>query len=392
MWLGGRWIEYPPKPWQAATALGLGRTALAGASFLAAKGGRLVSPPEPALDTFESVMKDAFGSQLYDLLVGPYAEKVWKTPGGQLHGDIARVRVSAGGLDRLVRRLLDPGSSGPQTALQKFHYIPGGVEQLVRKMVGRVRQGGARILSKTRVRGVEPLADGRLRVEAVDPYGEAVRIEADHVISTIPLPGLLRMLLAGSYSEGIEGRADEMRYIANFLVCVSLRQPRVSDAQWLYFPGRDTIMNRGYEPGNFDAEMRGRSGGTMLVCEVTTHERDPLFRWGDADLVEAVMQGLGRVGLVGREALASSLVHRIPATYPLYDLHYRGRIETVVEWLKRFPRLVSTGRQGLFLHNNMDHSIHMGFDAARCVLDAPGTAAPEHYAGIGRFLSFRIVD
>ncbi len=392
MWLRGRWIEYPPKPWQAAAALGLGRTALAGMSFLAAKGGAILAPPDAAEVNFESVMKGAFGPRLYDLLVGPYAEKVWKTPGTQLHGDIARVRVSAGGLDRMVRRLLNPNSSGPQTALQKFHYIPGGVEQLVRKLAGGVRQRGGRLLSKTRVRGLRRLPDGRMRVEAADPYGEAVTIEAEHVISTIQLPELLRMMLATEYAERIESRADEMRYIANFLVCVSLAQERVGDAQWLYFPGPDTIMNRGYEPGNFDREMRGKSGGTMLVCEVTTHDRDPLRDWADADLVEAVMQGLGRVGLARREALKSSLVHRIPATYPLYDLHYRGRLETVVDWLRGFPRLVSTGRQGLFLHNNMDHSIHMGFDAARCILGAPDAPAHEHYAGIGRFLSFRIVD
>lgn len=392
MWLRGRWIEYPPKPWQAAAALGLGRTALAGMSFLSAKGGALVSPPEPGPDTFEAVMKGAFGPRLYDLLVGPYAEKVWKTPGSQLHGDIARVRVSAGGLDRMVRRLLNPDSSGPQTALQKFHYIPGGVEQLVRKLSGGIRQKGARLLSKTRVRGIGQLPGGRLRIEAADPCGERVLVEADHAISTIPLPDLLRMLLVHSYAERIDLRADEMRYIANFLVCLSLRKRRVSDAQWLYFPGADTIMNRGYEPGNFDEAMRGKSGGTMLVCEVTTHDRDALFKWEDGDLVEAVMQGLGRVGLAGRDDLSSSLVHRIPATYPLYDLHYRGRIETVIDWLRGFPRLVSTGRQGLFLHNNMDHSIHMGFDAARCVLGAPDAPAAEHYAAIDRFLSFRIVD
>src|SRR5690606_31628204 len=98
----------------------------------------------------------------------------------------------------------------------------------------------------------------------------------------------------------------------------------------------------------------------------------------DADLVRATIKGLGRVGILRKDEIAATHVHRIPYTYPFYDLKYRERLGRIIEYLEQFPNLVTLGRQGLFLHNNMDHSIHMGFRAASRVLEEPENLARQY--------------
>jgi len=54
--------------------------------------------------------------------------------------------------------------------------------------------------------------------------------------------------------------------------------------------------------------------------------------------------------------------------YPIYDLDYTTKLRTLRPALDEMANLICCGRQGLFRYNNMDHSMHMGFLAARVVL------------------------
>lgn len=392
MWLRGGWIEYPPKPLEIARHLGALQLAEAGASFALHKASSILRPAENRRESFESLMIDAFGPELYRLLVGPYARKVWKVPPTEIHGDIARVRVSAGGLDQMIKRLLGAENEKRPTAVKKFYYLAGGVESLVKKLREGVEQRGGKVLLNRKVVQLKEYRTGHLQVTVQNAEGAGQEIyQAENVISTIPLDQLTAMLLQQRPDARTEEARGGLRFIANFLVCLVVRRPRVSDSQWLYFPEKDTVFNRGYEPGNFHASMTS-GGKSMIVLEITCHRDDAIWNRSDKALVAATIKGVERVGLLSREEITATLVHRIPDTYPLYDLDYRDRLKTLVDFLSDFPRLVSAGRQGLFLHNNMDHSIHMGFRAAEEILATPDNPATGFYKDVRKFQTFRIVD
>jgi protoporphyrinogen oxidase len=130
----------------------------------------------------------------------------------------------------------------------------------------------------------------------------------------------------------------------------------------------------------------------MIVFEITCHPGDSVSGRSDEELVRATIRGAERVGLLKRDEIVKTLVHRIPFTYPLYDLDYRTRLSRIWRYLEQWPSLISCGRQGLFLHNNMDHSIHMGFRAAERVLEGTDNPAAAFYTEVRRFQKFRIVD
>src|SRR5690606_7906236 len=97
------------------------------AGFAAAKLGGGAPKKE---ENFESVMSGAFGGELYRLIVLGYTRKVWKTDPRRIHADIARVRVSAGGLDRMLLRVIGMEKKGQETALRRFYFLPGGAATL----------------------------------------------------------------------------------------------------------------------------------------------------------------------------------------------------------------------------------------------------------------------
>ncbi len=392
MWLRGKFIEYPPKTAEIVRHLGVGTVASAGVSWARGKASRALSREASSHESFESLMVPAFGRELYDLLVGPYAEKVWKLDPDTLHGDIARVRVSAGGLDQMIKKLFVREKEGEITAVKKFYYIAGGVEKLVTKLRDGVEARGGKVVLVREVVDATEQASGSWDVSARNRESGAVETySAPQMVSTIPVGDLLGMLLKARPNENVDRARCELRYIANYLICVVVNRPSVSDSQWLYFPERDTLFNRGYEPKNFHKSM-GSDDQSMIVLEVTTHDNDPVKNMGDDELIEKSLNGLENVGLVQRAEVVATHVHRIPMTYPIYDLSYRERLARIAWYLERFPQLISAGRQGLFLHNNMDHSIHMGFRAAECFLGESENPAGEFYKDIRRFQQFRIVD
>jgi protoporphyrinogen oxidase len=389
MWLRGKWIEYPPKPLEIARVLGPATMARCMMGFAAAK---LQGTPEKQHENFESVMSGAFGSELYRLIVLGYTRKVWKTDPKRIHADIARVRVSAGGLDRMIARVLGMEKQGQETALRRFYFLPGGAATLAEKMRERAVDAGAQIHTESTVTSLKRVRTGHWRVQWKGPRGGHRTGTADAVVSTLPLRDLSAMMQQVEPNDDAQHAAHALQCVANFLVCVHVNRPRITDSQWLYFPGEDTIFNRGCEPKNFHQSMGGAKT-SLLVLEVTCLPGDVLWRADDEELVQKTLSGLERTGLVKRRDVLETLVHRIPDVYPLYDLEYRERVTRVLRWLSGFPGLVSTGRQGLFLHNNMDHSIHMGFRAADAVLDQKAeNVGRAHYQHLRRFQQFRIVD
>lgn len=391
MWLRGRWIVYPPKPMEVVGALGPATVAAAGVSWAWHKVAA-VAPRGRREDTFERAMTAAFGATLYRAIVEGYTRKVWKVEPGKLHGDIARARVSAGGLAQLVKRVLGGDRAGTQTALKSFHMLPGGAAGLVARLRAKAEALGARVVLNARVGGLRPREDGSWLV-SVEHDGATTRMDADRVVSTMPLKALAELMLAHAPNGRAADAHRGLRCIGNFLVTVATRRPRVSDCQWHYFPDADTLFNRAYEPANFHPSLGAAEGKSLVMVEVTALPKTPLWSMPDAELIQRCLDDLDRVGMVARRDVVATHVHRIADCYPLYDLAYRARTGAVLDYLAGFAGLVSTGRQGLFLHNNMDHSIHMGFRAAEALLahDA-AQAPPAHYAELDRFRRFRIVD
>ena len=386
IYLRGAWMRYPPRPLDMLRRLGPWRMARFAFGF-----GLERIRPAPNRETYETLMRRAFGGELYRFLLRPYSAKTWKVDPGELHADTARVRVSAGSLAKMVKGLLVREARGAETALKEFKYVRGGAETLVRHLWEHARDAGAELQVGQPVQRLELDAAGRIAAAVHGTEGEATPAKA--FISTVPLPVLLGSLLPKTESlKDARRAAEELEYLDMIFVCLIVRRKVISGDNWLYFPESHLIFNRAHEAKNFDPAM-GPQDKSVLCLEITLRRGDPIAAESDASILKTVTEQVASTGLFAEHEVEEGLVYRLSWAYPLYKLGYDERLKTVFKGLGAIPNLMTVGRQGLFNHNNMDHSIYMGLRAADLLNRLPvDEAVKSWYDSVDDFKKMRIVD
>ncbi|MBN1478449.1 FAD-dependent oxidoreductase [Candidatus Sumerlaeota bacterium] len=385
MWVEGQWVNYPFRLGGVLRLFGPIEFCRMGFSALWAKTSGLWRP-RPA--NFEEHMRRAFGARVWNRVLRPYSTKVWKTDPSGLSVKAAEVRVSAGSMVKMAKRLLMGGRErrGQETALKRFRYLTGGVESLVKRLGERVRGAGGVIECGARVEEMICEGEGRWRVR--HSRGET---EANAVLSTIPVTQMTPMLRGIVGESAPEENLAALEYLAIHLVFLVINRPQATPNHWLYFPGEDICFNRGYEAKHFWEAEAAPADQTLLCLEITARPHTPLHTAGERELIERTQGDLSRIGLVTAGEIEKSFVVTLPFGYPLYDRLSDENLRRVLEHLAGWPGLIVTGRQGLFSHNNMDHSMHMGLEAARALAAGPEGVAG-FYARADRLRHHRIVD
>jgi protoporphyrinogen oxidase len=389
--LDGHFYQYPVRAGELLKVMGPVRMARFGFSAIAGKLRGFVSKAR----NYEDAMIANFGRAVYQAIVEPYTRKVWKIAPRELSEEVARVRVSAGNVNRLVRQLLGraDGKKGTQSALSSFTYIRGGVEGLVKNLEAKACSAGANIELEQEVTGLHLNGTQVAQVAVNSPTGPRL-VSADYFISTLPITDLVSMLQSTQPDPASATARDGLVYIGLVLVALVVTRSQFTPNSWIYFPEDEFVFNRSYEPRNFDPSMAPQDR-TMVVFEVTARWDEPLWKMSDPAIIEAVRRDALKTGLLHEDEIEAAFAVRVPHTYPLYSIDYQQRLETIFQYLRRFTNLVTTGRQGLFNHNNMDHSMLMGIRAAETTAaadSANGNAAEPWYANLNQFANFRIVD
>jgi protoporphyrinogen oxidase len=392
MFAQGRYLRYPPSPVELLGAYGPLRMAhfavgAASARFRAALGGL-----EP--DSFASVMERNFGRPLCEALVFPYIRKTWKLEPERVSARAAQARATMGGIMRMVRRLLRPQEEpGQETTLRQFQYVRGGIERLVEHLTRGVERLGGRIVCHAEVLGLERDGQRIRRIRFLNrTTGQTETLDCDFVFSTLPLPALMQNLIVPRFeTNDLYHATQALRFLETRLVFASVRRSSLSRDHWLYFPEARPALNRAYESRNFDASL-GREGRTLICLEGTTLAGSEDADWSDSDLAGRFVREIASTGLFQESEVETTHVERISEAYPLYEMGYERPLAVLETHLRRFENLISFGRQGLFHHNNMDHTIFSGLCAARCWAEEQNPTAAWFEKEIPRFEQFRIVD
>lgn len=116
---------------------------------------------------------------------------------------------------------------------------------------------------------------------------------------------------------------------------------------------------------------------------------------GEADeaISKEVVSQMASTGLFAENEVDETVVVRLPYGYPLYSLDYHERLDKAFAGLRKIQNLLTSGRQGLFNHNNTDHSIYMGLRSADVLIEhGCENPAAVWYDRVEEFKHFRIVD
>ncbi|MEO2093757.1 MAG: FAD-dependent oxidoreductase [bacterium] len=370
IFLRGRYFDYPLQFSNVIANLGPGLLARALGDYAVA---RLRERLRPTPDAhFEAWVKKRFGRTLYELFFEAYTTKAWGMPCTEISADWAAQRISQANLwDTILKTLRPPQAGEVRSLVSEFIYpAHGGIGQLARCYAEKIEAAGGEIRLATPMTSIERKGARVRRVHFAAPDGQG-SLEPDAMLNTAPL-GALARALGPQVPADVQSAARGLEHVAILFVYLEVERPTVSADHWIYLPEKHIRVHRISEFKNF-SDTTAPGASTALCCEITCRVGDATWNLSALEAGQIAMTDLERCGLLQAGEARLLDVARAPRAYPVYDLDYRPRLASLRTYIAGIPNLVTTGRQGLFRYNNMDHSIAMGRQAAKR-LDQAGSA------------------
>ncbi|HSM18402.1 MAG TPA: NAD(P)/FAD-dependent oxidoreductase [Gemmatimonadales bacterium] len=348
----GKYFNYPLKASNALMGLGIWNAALILVSYIRAK-----IWPSKIEDNFEQWVTNRFGRRLYETFFKTYTEKVWGIPCTEIRAEWAAQRIQGLSLARAILSAasLNKRSTKIKTLINEFQYPRLGPGQMWEACRDRIVAAGNQVLMRHYATALE-LVDGNVvAVRAQTPTGE-IRLEADHVISTMPVRSLVRSFDPPVPPQTREA-AEGLKYRDFLVVALMLDRPDLFPDNWIYIHTPGVKVGRIQNFNNWSAAMVPEPGRTCLGLEYFCFKGDGLWTTSDDDLIALATRELEQLGLAEAAGVVDGAVIRMPKAYPIYDSQYADHLQIVRDFIDPIPNLHTVGRNGMHKYNNQDHSM-----------------------------------
>jgi protoporphyrinogen oxidase len=299
---------------------------------------------------FRDWMYQTFGKGIAESYLVPYNEKIWKIPPEKMSCHWVEGRIPRPPVEDVIRSAIGIETEG-YTHQAVFSYPrSGGIEALVHAIAEPVERF---IATNSPVTSVTRKGDGFI----VSANGR--KVQADQVVSTIPLPALLPCLQ--DVPDEVTGACRGLRSTALLSVFIGI-EGEVPPYSWVYVPSPEIgLFNRVSFPSNYSPSV-APPGHSSILAEITCTREDPLFSAPDGKMIEHVIEGLSKMGILedpGR--VVYSAVERSPYAYVVYDLDYQKNIGIVRKYCEE-QGIHLVGRFSRFEYLNMDGVIRSAMD------------------------------
>ena len=361
----GKYFDYPLKPWNALSNLGIFTSIACVGSYAWAR----LFPRKPER-SFEDWVSNRFGRRLFRIFFKTYTEKVWGIPTSQLSADWAAQRIKGLSLSKAILNAFR-GSGGARggavikTLIDTFEYPRLGPGQMWEKTAADIQQAGGSVRMATRATRIRH-EDGRVTgIEIVDASGRTELLQADQYILSMPLRETV-LAFDPPLPEPVLEAAHKLAYRDFLTVALVVEGENPFPDNWIYIHEPDVKLGRIQNFKNWSEALIGRIGTTCLGLEYFCFEGDGLWNSSDEALIELGRRELAQLGLARPEQIKEGAVVRMEKAYPVYDPGYQERVDTIRDALQSVAsNLQVVGRNGMHKYNNQDHSMLTAILAAR---------------------------
>jgi protoporphyrinogen oxidase len=361
----GKYFDYPLKAMNALRNLGLIEAFLCVCSYIAAR----IRPPKDQTN-YEGWLVARFGWRLYRTFFKTYTEKVWGIPVADMPADWAAQRVKNLSLFSAVLNALLPKRNQKDIAslIEEFEYPrlgPGMMWEVCRE---HVEAQGSKVVFESKVTKVRHDGGQAVEVTASTADGASTTYPADHVISSMPMPALLRAMDPPVPDE-VRQAADDLMFRDFLTVALVVDDQDPFDDNWIYIHAPEVEVGRIQNFRSWSPQMV-KEGKTCLGLEYFVFEGDEMWNKADEDLIAQGKKELAFLGLVDASKVEAGYVVRMPKAYPTYDETYKENVDVMRGWLAaNTPNVHPVGRNGMHRYNNQDHSMYTAMLTVENILD-----------------------
>ncbi len=322
---------------------------------------RMIRPPRQTVPddqmSFADWITARFGPTLYQHFFEGYTGKLWGIDPQHLSGDWAAQRISLIDLRDVARRLLPKRGATPRTYARHYRYPKLGFGVIFDRLAEYITQRGGEILLNAPVTGL--IAEGKqVRAVQIEQDGRSSTLEADAVISSIPLPHLVRML----------GGSSRLGFRALRFFNMPLTGSDLSRHTWQYLSDPEIMATRLQEPRRRSPYMTPKDY-TSVMLEIPCQEGDGTWHATQKTLHQRAWQDLSRLGIDASRDTGENFAAYSPHAYPLMTMGYEKERQSNLNFLDTFRNLHICGRQGTFRYIFTDTAMEMGMLAAKSVIE-----------------------
>jgi protoporphyrinogen oxidase len=355
----GKFYDYPIKLGNALSNLGLAEAFRCGLSFLWVR----IRPPRDRT-TLEGYIVSNYGWRLYRHFFKTYNEKVWGVSASEISADWGAQRIKGMSLWTAVWEPVRSSLAGARrdksrqvtSLIEEFQYPKFGPGMMWERCTEQVVAMGGTVRMETAAVAVH-VEHGAAVAVTVASGGTTERIEASHVISSMPLTALARIVDPPVPGE-VLAAADELHYRDFVTVALVVPEERGFPDNWIYIHSPDVKVGRIQNFGVWSPYLV-KDGRTCLGMEYFVFEGDELWTSSDDELVALATKELATIGLVDPSDVEAGYVVRMPKAYPVYDDVYLDNVDVIRRWFEeRAPNVHPVGRNGMHKYNNQDHSMY----------------------------------
>lgn len=344
IWLEGELYDYPPTLWNI-FKLTLPKSLKALWDYASVWMDNKNKNEYPEL-SLEDWMVSLAGETLYKTYFSDYTEKLWGIHPSHLTADWAPERISI--------RFLSRSFFGDEWQV----YPRFGIGMITNRLAEIISKKGGRIRTGTKIVDLIT-SDGAIKNLIFTEGSRTGKASYDAIISTIPITKLSRLLKSGNL------KLKFRSVICAFLV---VKEPHIlNGTHWIYFPSKEFIFTRIYEPKNFSAFTVPSSTTSSICAESVCDFGDKVWKMSEKELVDIVTAQLSKCNMLRKERIVKASSVHMRYAYPVNEFGYKNELERFKSALHKYRNLIVAGRFGDFLYMNMDAAMQDGMNAAKQV-------------------------
>lgn len=333
--------------------------------------------------SLENLYINRFGLKLYSMFFEEYTEKIWGIHPRNISADWGKQRVKGISIAELVKNMLPnrhTSKNKESSLIEEFMYPKYGPGQLWEHVASEIVQMGGRIRFNSTVNGINIQGNHIAAVRYSQPGASEESIDADVVISSMPIKNLITAMAPNVPSE-VNRIAYGLPYRDYITVGVLVSKLNLRNETqiktfnnqipdcWIYVQDNSVKLGRIQIFNNWSPYMVKDINNTVwLGLEYFCNEGDSLWQKSDESLLLVVTQELLTLGIISKaDDIIDYHVIRERKAYPAYFGTY-DELQTVIDYLNGIDNLYCIGRNGQHRYNNMDHSMLTAFEAVSEIL------------------------
>jgi protoporphyrinogen oxidase len=348
-----KYFDYPLKPFNALYNLGIYETFLCILSYLYYK-----IFPNKKIHTFEGWITNKFGFRLYNIFFKSYTEKLWGIPCENLTSEFAKQRIKKFSLGEAIISAMKLTKIKHKTLVDQFAYPLLGNGLVYDKMANLFIRNGGEILFEKLISEISYTNN-----KYIVKYDDQIH-EFDHIISSMPITKFLNIFK--NSTDKILQNCKNLKFRNTLIAYVNIENVLEFKDQWLYMQDKGIISGRITNFSNWVSEIKLENKSTVLALEYWCYDTDVIWNSEENYLKKIVINDLLNGKFIKFEnQIIDTHFLKIPMCYPVYDNNYKPFLENIINFINSYKNLQLVGRYGSFKYNNQDHSILMGYLAAR---------------------------